>query len=338
MEFLLVVEDELRKSQFVPTASPKQPLKKGKSNGPPDLPPPRHNDKPPPLPPLDTLPSRKIAGNNPSTPDASPKDHRPPKSLATERPAPPKIRPYQPDRAKPDLPGKPTVSDKKPQLPPGRPALPERFANKSATGGSRSRSVSTNNDTASPSRPHQEQRKVNTMKPLSSANKSPVIPNQTTSPSSKVPLQPPSRPLPPGRPRGLKKHGSLDKSTSVTGNTSAESVSTRVGTNDPAQIMEELNRISANLTDIASEGLPVFNRSLEDFAQLSEQMLTLMQSHGKSVFVTMKLSQLREKVSQFRSLMGEINSNPSRDYTSQLDGAVSEISKKFGDLYSKAFN
>ena len=334
--FLLVVEDELRKSQIGVSASPKQPVKKGNSNGPPDLPPPRREDKPPPLPPLHTLPSRKNVGNTLSTPDASPKDHRPPKISTTERSGfPPKIKPYQPDRSKPDLPSKPSVSDKKPQLPPGRPALPERFANKaSTTGGSRSRSSSGNNDTVSQPRPHQEQRKVNTMRPAVSSNKTPVTPSQITSPGSKIPLQPPGRPVPPGRPR-MKKHPSVEKSTSATTNTLPESVDTGVDPNNPARIMEEINRISINLTEIAAEGLPVFNRALENFAQLSEQMLTLMQATGKSIIVTMKL---REKVGQFRSLMDQINSNPMCDYTSQLDITVSEISKKFEGLYSKTFN
>ena len=321
------------------SASPKQLIKKGHSNGPPDLPPPRRDDKPPPLPPLHTLPSRKNAGNTLPTPDASPKDHRPPKSLSNERSVvPPKMKPYQADRTKPDLPSKPSVSDKKPQLPPGRPALPERYANKANTaGGSRSRSVSTNNDAVSQPRPHQDQRKVNTMRPAISTNRTPVTPNQTTSPSSKVPLQPPGRPTPPGRPR-MKKHGSVEKTSSVTSNTLSESIDTGADPNDPAQLMEGINRISSNLIDIAAEGLPVFNRSLENFAQLSEQMLTLTQAHGKSVIVKMRVSQLREKVSQFRSLMEQINSNPSCDYTSQLDSLVSEISRKFEDLYSKAFN
>lgn len=331
LNFLLVVEDELRKSQIAPAASPKQPVKSTKSNarenGPPELPPPRRDDKPPPLPPLNTIPSRRNVGGA-LTPEASPKDQRPSKSLTSERSAPPKVRPYQAERHKPDLPGKPPVlSDKKPQLPPGRPALPERFA-KTPTGNvsprGRSSSSTTSQDTVS--RP-QEPRKANTMKPPSS-NKTPLIPNP-----NKVPLQPHGRPAPPGRPRQTR-HPSVDKSSS---NTSSESADTGMNTADPAQVIEEINRISSNLNDIASEGLPTFNRSLENFAQLSEQMLSLMQSHGKTVSVTMRVSQLRDKIGQFRSLMVQINSNPTCDYTSQLESAVSEISKKFGDLYCKVF-
>ena len=166
------------------------------------------------------------------------------------------------------------------------------------------------------------------MKPLS--NKTPLIPNQSVTSPNKI-----TRPAPPGRPR---KHGSIDKSSSSGSNTSFEPVDgTRINTNDPAQVIEEINRISTNLSDIASEGLPVFNRSLENFAELSEQMLTLLQSKDSSVGIRMKVSQLRDKIGQYRGLMTQINSNPSRDYTSQLDSAVSEISKKCGDLYVKLF-
>ena len=129
----------------------------------------------------------------------------------------------------------------------------------------------------------------------------------------------------------------MDKSTSNSSTVSSESIDSGINTTDPAQVMEELNRISSNLDDIALEGLPVFNRSLESFAQLSEQMLTLIQSNSKTVSVTMKVSQLRDKIGQYRALLVQINSNPSCDYTSQLENTVNEISKKFGDLYSKVF-
>ena len=305
-------------------------------NGPPELPPSRRDDKPPPLPPVNTIPSRK---NPPATlsqslppSEPSPKEKRPPKNLTSDRPTPPRVRPYQPDRPqqlrdKPDLPSRPKpplLSDKKPQLPPGRPALPERFAKHGPSGSPRVRSVSSV-DQESVNHPR-DQRKVNTMKPLS--NKTPLIPNQSITSPNKI-----TRPAPPGRPRKT-----IDKSSSFGSNTSFEPVDdTGINTNDPAQVFEEINRISTNLNDIASEGLPVFNRSLEKFAELSEQMLTLLQSKDSSVSVRMKVSQLRDKIGQYRGLMTQINSNPSRDYTSQLDSAVSEISKKCGDLYAKLF-
>ena len=321
----------------MPASSPKQPVKNTKSNakvenGPPELPPARRDDKPPPLPPVNTIPSRKNLPHSLPTPEPSPKEKRPPKSSSSERPTPPKMQPYradrpQPPRERPDLPSRPKLPDKKPQVPPGRPALPERFAKQPPSGSPRLRTVSVDQDSVTPPRPPPE-RKANTMKPLST--KTPLIPNQSMTSPNKI-----TRPVPPGRPR---KHGSIDKSSSTGSNTSFEPVDgTGINTNNPAQVMEEINRISTNLSDIASEGLPVFNRSLENFAELSEQMLTLLQGKDSSVSTRLKVSQLRDKIGQYRGLMKQINLNPSRDYTSQLDSAVSEISKRCGDLYTKLF-
>jgi len=151
----------------------------------------------------------------------------------------------------------------------------------------------------------------------------------------KTPLIP-SRPVPPGRPR-QKRHASIDTASSVGSTTSCESVDGGISDDDPAQIIEEINRISGSLSDPASEGMSAFNRSLEHFAQLSEQMVTLIKSRGTSVLITMKVSQLMDKIGQFRSLMTQISSNPSCDYTSQLESTVSDISKKCRELYAKVF-
>lgn len=236
-------------------------------------------------------------------------------------------------RDKPDLPSKPpALSDKRPQLP-GRPALPERLTNKTVSGPASSprlrSATSTAKDGTNQPQPHQEPKKAQTMKSLGS-HKTPLIPNQPT----KVPLH--GRPAPPGRPRQLR-HGSIDTASSIGSNTSSESVDSGTSNADATKIIEEIDRISGSLSDLASEGFNVFNRSLERFVQLSEQMVMLIQSRGTSVSITMKISQLRDKIGQFRGLMTQISSNPSYDYTSQLDSTVSDISRKCGELYAKVF-
>ena len=346
LTFLLVVEEELRKSQIGPSHSPKQPVKSTKSNarvenGPPELPPSRRDDKPPPLPPVHTIPSRKNPPGNlsVSAPAQSPKEKRS-KNLTSEC-TPPKVRPYKSDRSrdKPDLPSRPKppiLPDKKPQLPPppGRPALPDRPAKQGSSGTTRVRSVSNAEPDVQPRLP-QETRKSNTMKPLSS-NKTPLIPNQSvTSPIKGSPL---GRPTPPGRPRNMAKHGSVDKSSSIGSTTSSEPGDNNgINTGDPTQVIEEINRICSNLSDIASEGVTVFNRSLESFAELSEQMQSMLQSRDNSVSTRVKVSQLRDKIGLYRGLLTQINSNPTHDYTTQLESAVSDISKRCSDLYAKLF-
>ena len=109
---------------------------------------------------------------------------------------------------------------------------------------------------------------------------------------------------------------------------------------DPNHIMEEITSISANLIDIASESFIVFNRSLEHFAQLSEKMLQLAQTQNTSYLVStmIAIGKLREKIGDFRNLLTQINSNPSCDYTSQLEVSVNGISKSCGDLYNKLYS
>jgi len=104
-------------------------------------------------------------------------------------------------------------------------------------------------------------------------------------------------------------------------------------------IMDEIIRISTSLIDIALDSFSVCNRSLEHFAQLSEKMLQLVQTQNTSHLVSTRIAigKLREKIGDFRNLLTQINSNPSFDYTSQLEVSVNGISKSCRDLYGKLY-
>jgi len=308
--FFPVVEDELRKSQAHPsptlanTSRRGRPSGGGSSSGGGSG---HHQDLPPPLPPVTTIPTKKPPVTSQQSFDqqpVSPKDRKPERP---ERPALPQRPPQFSNQIKNKLPNTPPTG--------------------------RDRSVSS----TTPVEPkfHPEPRKSASLRPQHNKERVPLVPSQTSRVTQKN-----SKPLPPGRPR-QSRHGSVEVTSSVGSNTSESTdfSSLQSISDDPNQIMDEITRISANLIDIASDSFSVFNRSLEHFAQLSEKMLQLVQTQNTSHLVSTRIAigKLREKIGDFRNLLTQINSNPSFDYTTQLEVSVNGISKSCRDLYGKLY-
>ena len=305
----------MRKSQAHPSPTLANASRRSRpsDNGPPELPPQRrptgggghHQDLPPPLPPVTSIPSKRPPVTSQQSFDqlpASPKDRKPERP---ERPALPQ-RPSQFSNQ---------IKNKIPNTP-------------------RDRSVSSTTPIEPKFQP--EPRKSASLRPQQNKERIPLVPSQTSRVTQKN-----SKPLPPGRPRQTR-HGSIEASSSVGSNASHEATdfgSLQPISDDPSHIMDEIIRISTSLTDIASDSFSVFNRSLEHFAQLSEKMLQLVQTQNTSHLVSTRIAigKLREKIGDFRNLLTQINSNPSFDYTSQLEVSVNGISKSCRDLYGKLY-
>ena len=299
-------------------------------NGPPDLPPQRrpgggsvsgahHQNLPPPLPPVTTIPSKRPPVSSTNSQHSFDVQPTSPQDSGSRRPD----RPERPER--PALPQRPApfstqIKNKIPDSPSGR-----------------DRAVSSTTPVEPRFQP--DPRKTASLKPTPNRDRVPLVPSQT----SRV-IQKNSRPLPPGRPR-QSRHGSVEASSSVGSNASHDSTdfssSLQSISDNPSHIMEEITRISTNLIDIASESsFTVFNRSLEHFAQLSEKMLEIVQTQNTSHLVSTRIAigKLREKIGDFRNLLSQINSNPSCDYTGQLEVSVNGIAKSCRDLYGRLYS
>jgi len=140
----------------------------------------------------------------------------------------------------------------------------------------------------------------------------------------------------------FKKRGNLDQQSSNSSSSIGSSIlqdfsdvnTLQPISDDPSHVMEKIANISASLLDISLNGFTVFKRALEYFVQLSEKML---QAQNTSHLATTR-STLKEKIEGFRSLLTQINSNPSHDNSSQIETFVNDISKSCRDLYNEVYS